>query len=340
MPLGWNTMKEGVEEYVSELIKFRKKEVAGSVFWRRLHDLSMRISKWGEICPDTNVLKPTSAEVAVREPLMTVMLKDLDWSVTNPLASVEDAVLVRLGRECMDEMKVYLLGLIPGKVKGKSKDKDDRLALATTYFKCFRCKEPIPYVRIVIHHCFKELAAPSEDEDEDDTAITITSMLKAARTSVPLYRTTDKVFFDEEASRHAEVLIKACGKDPKRATFADMEELDARLECAACELGKRRQAMQWRSALLHSIQHHYATDTDPISAQWKVINDSDELQRIKAAEQPAIEKGQVTRQCLGGHRIKLPASRNQELWRKALSEQSLADAQDTSMANFPPYVRF
>ncbi|KAI5889760.1 uncharacterized protein SCHCODRAFT_02635541 [Schizophyllum commune H4-8] len=337
----WKTMEEGVEEYVSELIKFRKKEVAGNVFWLRLRDLDMKLDKWREMCPDANVLKPTSAEVAVREPLRTVLLKDLDWSVTDPLKSVEDAVLVRLGRECMDEMRAYLLGLIPGRVKGKSRGTGDRLALATTYFKCFRCKEPMPYVRITVHQCFKDLPAGREDEDgEDDTTITITSMLKAARTSAPLYRTTDKVFFDEEASRHAEVLIRACENDPNKTTFADMEALDARLECVACEPGKRRQAMQWRSALLHSIQHHYATDNSPISARWKVINDPDELQRIEAAEKPAIEKGQVVRQCRGGYRIKVPACSNQEMWNKALREQSVAYAQDSSMANFPPFVRF
>ena len=132
LPLGWNTMKEGVEEYVSELIKFRKKEVAGSVFRRRLRDLSLRLSKWREMCTDTNVLEPTPAEVAVREPLKTVLLKDLDWSVTDPMASVKNDVLVRLGRECIDEMRAYLLGLIPGKSKGKGKGTDDRLALATT----------------------------------------------------------------------------------------------------------------------------------------------------------------------------------------------------------------
>ncbi|KAL1682644.1 hypothetical protein EV122DRAFT_203227 [Schizophyllum commune] len=337
LPLGWNTMKEGVEEYVSELIKFRKKEVAGSVFRRRLRDLGLRLSKWREICPDTNVLEPTPAEVAVREPLKTVLLKDLDWSVTDPMASVKDDVLVRLGRECMDEMRAYLLGLIPGKSKGKGTD--DRLALATTYFKCFRCKEPMPYVRVVVHHCIRNLAASRDDEEEEATTITITSMLKVVEASVPLYQTTDKVFFDAEASQHAEMLIRACGKDAKKTTFADMEALDLRLECVACDPGKHRQAMQWRSALLHSIQHHYATDSNPISARWKVIGDPNELQRIKAAEHLAMEKGQVHRY-YGRDCFKVPASRDQKMWHKALGEQKIAYAQDSSMSNFPPFVRF
>ena len=88
-----------------------------------------------------------------------------------------------------------------------------------------------------------------DDEEEEATAITITSMLKVVEVSVPLYQTTDKVFFDAEASRHAEMLIRACGKDAKKTTFADMEELDLRLECVACDPGKHRQAMQWRSAV-------------------------------------------------------------------------------------------
>ena len=44
----------------------------------------------------------------------------------------------------------------------------------------------------------------------------------------------NRVTFDSEASGFAQVIVQACGKDPNKATFDEMNNIDARVECLRC----------------------------------------------------------------------------------------------------------
>ncbi|KAL1748602.1 hypothetical protein HDZ31DRAFT_29052 [Schizophyllum fasciatum] len=332
---GWKAMEENVEEYINELIKLRRKELAVSVFQSRVPDLQVLLYNW-YAQPET-VLLPKWWEIAAKEPALARKgaLAKQEADVTKSiLAPLTRSKLVQLAQECSDELAAYLRSLLGGIPKGKGKH--DRLFLATTYFKCFRCREPMPYPRIAVHHCLRICKAETET-DEADTAITISSMLRAMGFGPPFYHGGDQVTFDEEASEHAKVLVRACGKDPKTTTFADMEALDARLECVACKPKKMREAMRWRSALLHSLKLHYATEDEPISARWHVIEDTDELQRISDAEIKAEVKDKSIKCGAYGSILE---SDSEDAWHVSLSKQDITYAVDSSMANFPAFVRF
>lgn len=172
----------------------------------------------------------------------------------------------------------YLASLIPQpSVKGKGKKKASNIAdllnLATTFFKCHWCTEPISYPRVLMHSCFAE--DPQADDDDDDTEeevvihrrrtarqplppkqITYDTVLPTLldRHNVGMCAGMEGVTYDDEASKAVREIVVLCGKDPNTVTYAAMEELDARIECLRCsrrvKRGKnKRLIMKWTMAV-------------------------------------------------------------------------------------------
>ncbi|KAI5886550.1 uncharacterized protein SCHCODRAFT_02517496 [Schizophyllum commune H4-8] len=205
----------------------------------------------------------------------------------------------------------------------------------------------MPYPRALVHHC---LFASEQEDEEEDTTISLTTMLAACASSVtPFYHPDsagDKVFFDEEASRHAEILIKACGLDPRKATFADMEALNVRVECVPCSK-RQRLGMGWRTALLHSLKKHYATDGGPITAHWSVVRDTDDLERIYTAEDHAHRYRwgvKILRCPVRGCKTQFVGNERESYgidWHRAVAHKDLSCASNLSMVcGYPSAVRF
>ncbi|KAL1726506.1 hypothetical protein EV714DRAFT_287179 [Schizophyllum commune] len=152
-----------------------------------------------------------------------------------------------------------------------------------------------------------------------------------------------KITFDAEASRHAEILVTACGLDPNKATFANMESLSIHVECLACK-GKKRLAMGWRAALLHSLDKHGARlrNGEQISSRWSVVKNASDLKRIMA-EELRPHWWQETRT---GLRCTLPncnarticpkGERDAFAWHSAVAHKNLSRASDTSMVSYYP----
>ncbi|KAL1677580.1 hypothetical protein EV122DRAFT_213870 [Schizophyllum commune] len=208
----------------------------------------------------------------------------------------------------------------------------------------------MPYPRALVHPCL--FVSEQKIKEEDGTTISLATMLAACDSAVtPFYHPDsagDKVFFDDEASQHAEIVIKACGLDPRKATFADMESLNVHVECVPCR-GKHRWGMGWRTALLHSLKDHYATDGEPITAKWNVITDTADLYKICVAEVAAFSwsdsAGVRTLGCrVPGCKTKFIAHDYQQHgmdWHKAAAHQDLSYASDLSMVcSYPAAVRF
>ncbi|KAI5886543.1 uncharacterized protein SCHCODRAFT_02517325 [Schizophyllum commune H4-8] len=150
-----------------------------------------------------------------------------------------------------------------------------------------------------------------------------------------------RITFDAEASRHAEILITACGLDPKKATFADMESLSVHVECLACK-GKKRLAMGWRAALLHSLNEHGARlrNGEQISSRWSVVKNANDLKRIMAEElrPPLWQKTtRIGLRCTlpncNAHMICLKGQRDAFDWHSAVAHKNLSRASDTSMVS-------
>ena len=61
------------------------------------------------------------------------------------------------------------------------------------------------------------------------------------------------VTFDSEASGFARVIVQACGKDPDKAEFDEMNDIDARVErlrCSKKDRNSKRLVMNWTTAVI------------------------------------------------------------------------------------------
>ena len=174
-------------------------------------------------------------------------------------------------RESADE---HLLDLLPQnstssstrKGKGKSKSISGCLELATSFFNCHWCREPISYPRILMHHCLRlrRLVDPEEDDNSEedlDQEVKIKDRKLAVWNKLSFWYgadwnesiVNDQVTFDDEASGFARVFVKACGEDPDTVTSDRMKEIDARVECLRCAKEGRhasRLVMNWTTAVI------------------------------------------------------------------------------------------
>ena len=170
-----------------------------------------------------------------------------------------------------------LLSLIqasaPANDKGK-KGKEKRSALgletldlATTIFWCKWCGEshPITYPSVLTHMCLFERRAadsamsyaPSRNPRirELDREIQYLDDEDRADPNPGWNQGGKQLVFFEDASKYAAAIVTALGKDPKTATWEDLDRDNERLECLSCRLpqgGKERLkglAMDWRQAV-------------------------------------------------------------------------------------------
>lgn len=117
-----------------------------------------------------------------------------------------------------------------------------RLQLATTYFRCIRCKETMHYPRILNHSC---LTALPDRRDRTYIPPPGEVILKQV-----VWNHDSWVEFSSWGSDIISHLVLACGEDPTLITAAQMDEKDARFECLACQRGGyNRQVWSWRMAV-------------------------------------------------------------------------------------------
>ena len=178
-----------------------------------------------------------------------------------------------------EETDGYLTSLIPqpsakGKKKAPCNDAVNPLELATTFFKCHWCTEPISYPRVLMHSCFaRDPRAVNQDDDDDSEEEVVVDYRRIPRQPrLPKQITYDSVLhtmlnqhtlgmragmegvaYDDEASKAVRKIIVLCGKDANTVTYAAMEEADARIECLRCSRAMhgrhKRLIMKWTMAV-------------------------------------------------------------------------------------------
>lgn len=118
-----------------------------------------------------------------------------------------------------------------------------RLELATTFFKCTECIEPISYPRILAHGCLTALRHGYRNRE--DSLAFIFNALKCEP-----WNSGNMVSYSGAAEAAARVVLKFCGFDPDEATPADLDEADEWMECSLCNrAAKERQVFKWRKAV-------------------------------------------------------------------------------------------
>jgi hypothetical protein len=130
------------------------------------------------------------------------------------------------------------------------------LRLATTWFSCRDCQEPIGYPRVLAHGHAN--AFDYRDRRSDDTPEMFQSL------NCDLWnRNGNRIGFHLQAYEAARMVVTACGLDPDMTTAEVMNEKDPILACSACydatggpNGGKL--VMRWRRAVRARMSHFRA----------------------------------------------------------------------------------
>ncbi|KAL1669792.1 hypothetical protein GGF50DRAFT_122824 [Schizophyllum commune] len=157
-----------------------------------------------------------------------------------------------------------------------------------------------------------------------------------------------RVTSDLEASQHAKILIKACGLNPKTATFADMESLNVRVKCMSwsCRWRSKEVVMGWRAALLHSLKKHRVEDGEHLKLHWEVVKDESLEWRLKRIEADEIRNPAWSRQQCPVDDCKTeivcPHGQSDAFdWHNAVAHKNLSCATDISMVkDYPEPVNY
>jgi len=224
-------------------------------------------------------ISPTVFHVASREPFST-LVKSSNQMVDNVLDKI--AHLPNHIVEWRKETDAYLAGLIP-----KYRQRDSPcpfLELAATFFRCFRCTEPISYPRILVHSCFllpsgaKGVAGTKTQKKgrKPKDGLRQPRSLKVINADVVfpslanafgegMHPKRSGVSYYQEASKSARQIILACGENPVTITNTEMDQKDFRVECMLCSSTRRgRLVMRWTTAVRrdsHSIFYSKCTVT-------------------------------------------------------------------------------
>ncbi|KAL1727638.1 hypothetical protein EV714DRAFT_286358 [Schizophyllum commune] len=328
----WPRIKPKVVEELKRLILDRKR-TAVDIFKKRVNALEQRLfGAWG--LADVNWPTPRWSEIAVKEPVRTLLMQDFESKEVDVLSTITDKELVRLGQECVAAKIAFFGSLLPVSARRRCESTasaqevvlDNRFFLATTWFRCTnpRCTEPMPFARAMMHNC---LFVEEAGFEEGNTHINLSAMFAIYKARTELFYhpgfVGQPMYVDEGARHHAKILIAACGLTPETATFGDLEATRFTLVCTTC--GHEHSAgMDWREAVgattyfslgaaliprlqfLHSVHRHPATyELTDVRVQWLVIRDTERLEGFRRKQVEAIE---------GGHRESQgPATRSRFL---------------------------
>jgi hypothetical protein len=144
-----------------------------------------------------------------------------------------------------------LVSLMPGNPGDLIPDADQfyRLELATTFFNCSECIEPISYPRVLVHACLTALRLGNRNR-EDSQAMIYTSL-----NCEPWNTGRRKISYFDAAETSAKFVLESYGLDADVITAADLNDTDKWLECLRCtHRTKGRPVFKWKKAvggLLH-----------------------------------------------------------------------------------------
>ena len=127
-----------------------------------------------------------------------------------------------------------------------------QLELATTYFECRECEDPIAYPRILVHHCITsaldiELMSSPSDTDDDTTVMMKSRLLSNFR---PWRLGMRVLTYGDKFPKAVRCILVACSLNPDTTTSQDMDGHDFRFECENCSSRTEGALlMSWRMAV-------------------------------------------------------------------------------------------
>ncbi|KAK7679943.1 hypothetical protein QCA50_016889 [Cerrena zonata] len=155
-----------------------------------------------------------------------------------------EPVFYRYHREWKQKQLEKIIALVS--VGFKLPRTTDILALAVSqFFMCSVCAHALRFPNGFLHHCIR--GTRSLHREHKDTYESVITDLTHCRTTTALY-----IALADPLRK----VIVACGQDPATITADEMDNLDVRLECRACQVDGVLDAYNWREAFHHSQDTH------------------------------------------------------------------------------------
>ncbi|KDQ59041.1 hypothetical protein JAAARDRAFT_206027 [Jaapia argillacea MUCL 33604] len=243
-PRIWANIEPKLIEFMQNFKKKRLEREHFYVFEQRWRIVEKILLEFALTRPPTDILPRIDDLLVLPEVKEIVERPDEDMVARDDFAELA-LRLPEISQTWLQANKVAVLSLMPN--KGGDEDTavgEDTLTLATTYFCCGQCRTPISYPRILGHGCCCK-----------DSSWTL----------------REGTTFDITASNIASHLVSLCGSSPLTMTASEMDTMDPRLSCGACESKRGRKVMDWRSAVNHHLGHY-----PPVKLEnWSVLNEPD-----------------------------------------------------------------
>ncbi|KAF8643791.1 hypothetical protein AX16_008810 [Volvariella volvacea WC 439] len=260
----WEYIGPELITFLKESRRNRLKELRTKVISQRCKLLADIVKDFKSSVPRNSVI-PTLADFASEERTHQLIFKKaLSATLTDAELKATRERLPEFVQTWRSACDAILLGIVP----------TARLDLATTFFSCSCCTDPISYPRILVHAC---LTRGKEQQNCVDQELVMMTEAQPWRVGA------EGVRFHERAWRQAAGILTALGMDPDTTTPEQMDELDPRVECALCSSPGRRVVMRWRAAVLHAVSTHCHVDIG--SKNWRVVDNERVRRLVKRQEE-------------------------------------------------------
>jgi len=243
----WSNIRAAMVEFFEDVKEARLEREKMEVLTSRLKLLVSLLADYVNSRPACEITPP-AADIYFMANTKTIIEKTpIDVEVTATSFTTLLAQLPRLSEEWRQSKNEKLTTLVNTYRKHTASEAGNArtlnidltpLDLATTYFKCSFCLEPISYPRILAHNCMTSFYPPQYGHTHQREFVSLYTR--------PWNHNGSSVTFHEYAHKCARWIVEVCGFDPELITARDMDEANPMLYCRSCGL---RHIMGWRKAV-------------------------------------------------------------------------------------------
>ncbi|KAI0744162.1 hypothetical protein C8Q80DRAFT_1355856 [Daedaleopsis nitida] len=144
------------------------------------------------------------------------------------------------------------------------------LDLAVALFRCQRCSNDgitLRYSDMLKHACVRYLPSPSKGRFHEALEL---ALRNEGALNPKEYRNVNTSLM-QQGVRWAHDIIEACGHDPDRVTFEEMEACEARLRCCICATLSIQKLYSWQLAIERTLQHHRTFGAEQLTGFWERV---------------------------------------------------------------------
>ncbi|KAI9068286.1 hypothetical protein FKP32DRAFT_1642714 [Trametes sanguinea] len=287
----WAEIREAVNKHMESLRTCRLKEewrpfVDSRLQWLQEIFMAHNLSVGGH--GERTDLLAEFSDIALFPQLRTLLEAPMTDGITKEtLEKTCEGALPALQKEWIREQEPYFLGLVKQEPRVSSLSDASMLSLAIVTFKCKKCRAVNmrwPYV--LAHACGHSdpeyYVQYARDARENLTYRAILASFCAQR-QLRLPHILAYDFEVQLATRASEEIIRACGFNPLRTSYAELRDCKVRIYCTICAVPSigYAEAFDWENAAHHSMPrcdvHGFGWGPSQAakSTKWAVLGQED-----------------------------------------------------------------